>query len=1019
MNLIPLEHKKFANETDAEYIDVEDLNPEYLAKTTNLTPFRKEGSLRQFGGTSIASLEELELTKANMPSPSGFVCKDFYAFSVDRDNKEIIILVYENDTTGEIKLYVNPYYNPDIFISNNNPNKDPDSWIYEWLELTESYTGTIDSATGTSLVLNEHLSGTDDYFNGWFVTCDRALQDNAGYTFITDYDQATDTYTTKTSVASASVWPDGATVRIYRFPVLHFYNAEVPTPHSVPYTGEATTFKGKPTQFIYSNNELRMPCGKELRPLILSMIFKRKYFMGNEEIVFDGFWLDFQQIPQIMHRSIVSSFAAIGGVSKFKLRGSRPYLVAFSDPAPNYIEWENNSTNFYRISMYDASYSFTGNGYGPDGFYWIHGGGLESPFGVKVVGNTIIIVVNIAAGTGTRDLDLLFQLLTFFFPVAGYPFTITLTGNEGFVLSGSSVPDEWDLLPESEEPEPEAQGNKVSKNLFLGAEFEVPVVAIGGSVKATPFILSILVDSRNEIILSQGRMHTNPDPGTPTYFTDASKLKFNCWFSRRITDVKLYNYAEETPVADQGKIFFSSVYPYFKWIKDVDVNSMPLNNTYSIYDFTKNPLSEIYINYLAFKNVEQGMLAYTHDSTNGYWYTKFAERLQNLAEVPTGLKWTSETGRFVHDEITMNYIRGCFSGGINGFLFIINCKNTINDPVFENDDFVLRNVLSSGVSSYDIFTQDNLSFISLGDKDINREIQFYDGYLLIIKDTNVFALDIATDGDLKYRIIKTDVGRGAINPNSICTTPYGVIMPAKDSVYLLTRSGTRQILTPTNGRLDFYRTQFAYSNIHAVYYNAFNEVLLVQSQDTDLTTRSESVYGMLYSFSKNAWTTIAFNPVKNNFLRTRTNANREVIMLNSVGTDFCIVKFDENSSTQFAAAETEEPIFWTLKSHMIPYGSKVFDLKLNTFTLNYDYLNNPENELTLVVSRNGQANESKSLLTSGTSQQTNKVFNQLLEQYGASDQIAIQLTNSDSYSNITINSFILWITKQQRQLRQT
>ena len=118
-SLKPITHKNFKCEVDKEFVDVEDIGIQFLDTTTNLSPFRKEGSLVQTGALSYAQLNGTDLSVANLPNPSsGFTLIDFYKFSVDRDEKEVTILVFGNGS--QTKMYINPYFNPKTNYSNYN-----------------------------------------------------------------------------------------------------------------------------------------------------------------------------------------------------------------------------------------------------------------------------------------------------------------------------------------------------------------------------------------------------------------------------------------------------------------------------------------------------------------------------------------------------------------------------------------------------------------------------------------------------------------------------------------------------------------------------------------------------------------------------------------------------------------------------------------------------------------------------------------------------------------------------------
>ena len=300
------QHRVFKGAVDADYLDAEDSNIQYLQECTNLTPFRKKGSLQQVAGTGI------DLPNASLPNPGGtFVPIDLYYFSLDKDSKTITVLIFQ-DSNGIVKYYITPYWNPSAEYSNYNPNKTASSWISEWLELTESFSSTIQLVSSFSVqLITNSPSTTNDYYNGWFIVNTSQTKTNR-FNYITDYVGATGTATLISSVDQGTVWALNDPVILYRFPVCHLYNTN---PNFINESRINTDFKAVPTQFIYKENALRIPCGKENRPLIIEFIKERKYFMGQNEMSYDGFWFGFQQIPQVMKNSAVSAFGYAWGTT--------------------------------------------------------------------------------------------------------------------------------------------------------------------------------------------------------------------------------------------------------------------------------------------------------------------------------------------------------------------------------------------------------------------------------------------------------------------------------------------------------------------------------------------------------------------------------------------------------------------------------------------------------------------------------------------------------------------------------
>ncbi len=167
-------------------------------------------------------------------------------------------MVYYNSTTKATKFYINPYWNPAEGYENHYPAKTPNSWVYEWQELTESYTYTVSSPSGKTFQVTETPPAIDGYFNGWFAYCSNVNYDSLNaYQFITGYDSATKTFTCKTTLDSS--WIATSAVKLIRFPVVLFHSGVIPNPN-VDYRGMDTTFKALPTQFFASLNEVRITC---------------------------------------------------------------------------------------------------------------------------------------------------------------------------------------------------------------------------------------------------------------------------------------------------------------------------------------------------------------------------------------------------------------------------------------------------------------------------------------------------------------------------------------------------------------------------------------------------------------------------------------------------------------------------------------------------------------------------------------------------------------------------------------
>jgi hypothetical protein len=1016
----PIVHKKFKCEVDKEYVDTEDIGMQYLAKTSNLSPFRKDGSLTQTGGLDFAEINSTPLASTNLPDAgTDFVLINFHSFSVDRDEKEITILVYSDG--NRTKLFINPYFNPQTNFSNYNPNKDS-TWIYEWLELTEFYEGSVDSVSGNVLTSNENFTMSPNYLKGWFIVHnDLPDSDLTKYNYIESFD-GDDSFTLK---ANVSTWDDMPinTFKIYRFPVIHFYGANTPSPN-LGYAVDRTVFNPIPTQFIYHQNQLRMPCGKDNRPLILSMIYKKHYFLGENEMSYDGFWFDFQQVPQVLYRSAISAYASSS------VTGNPSIKIEPAPASPNSWFTSGSPTNYINISyvgnqpvswvMYSHSYAQTeemeAHGFVP--YYQV--AGQTHRIGLKWQGGQFIVMINNHFLSSGTTLEQLFQALTWNFQYT-YPYVITPHGTMSTVITYGTgdVLDEYTFSPTAYINQAEADGNRTATNLFLGSEVYVAEKSWVDGDQANPFVLTAVYDERNEIILGHGRLNPDATDG------NALRVKFNSWFNRRISSIRFYNHKKSPVVPETPAILGSSVYPYFKWDKKVLINETPLNVNYDIYDINKEPYGETTIRSGVTIQPTLGIKSYTWDNTAGYFFTIFKQVVQELELDVNGLQLISSLNRYIDEDITMNYTRGAFVGQTNGRLFILGVKNITENELFESGDNIIYSTLAAGVSAYDIFSRQSDLNIFVGDKDTLVDLKFYEGFLTAIKGTNVFAVDVNTSDELQYRVVKTQIGRGSFDANSICETPHGIVMPTQDGVYLISPRGSQSLLRSDNGRLNFYKEFFAGYSMSSAYYNAFDELLLFQTGVKPSITN----YVMVYSFKYDAWTTLAYNTVLEgegvNFIKATTNANKEVLVASVNGENHNILKFVENSSQYIGTDGETENLLWVCETPSLPYGDKILDILLSAFTLHYDTEFGDVGQVNLSIKRNQDNTEECFMLGSLTDYDNSQRFVQLLSNINSSDQVQIQLSNLGDDGNVqhfvkfNINSFIIWASFAPRQLTQS
>lgn len=1007
-NLKPIVHKNFKNEIDKEFVDVEDIGMPYLSLTTNLSPFRKEGSLVQSGGLSYATLNGTDLSITNLPNPgSSFRLVDFYKFSVDRDEKECTILVFEHSSTGEIKLYVNPYFNPSLTFDNwsakspSGATISEDSWVHEWFELTEKYTGTLETGSIGNFVFDSiDLSPSvaslpDDYFNNWFVvnTTVPNYYENK-YNYVTDYNATDKRFTVKSQIlpTGSRNWLNGNSITLVRFPVIYFHNAVIPGTGE-PYTN-TNSFKAKPTQFIYHQNQLRMPCGKNLRPIVLDMIYKRKYLSGANVVSYDGFWLDFQQPIQVLKDSAVSAFGAIFTPTSSSYKYYEPTSpIGWSDSAPasgNYLRFKYLGSSVTYLAIRNRQ--------------WVSAG-----FQYDLLSGIHVLTVN-----GLFTPTSLSSFKSYFDLILGGVFEITVVGSANFPTGAASYHKTSMVYGATGGYGTDAGSNTTAVNLFLGSKV-VTTVASSNTEKRMPFILTLTLDNRNEVVIGHGNAKT------ATTF-NSIYLYFNSWFSRKITHINFYNGDDTVESASSIPTVVSiSEYPYFAWVKATNINNLPLKFKMPFDNLTKSINGELN-NIASVVDTSTGANTFTFFETN--WYTIISVDNNDIETKGTGLTFISNVNRFIDEDITMNYTRGTFVGETNGRLFICGCKNAVESKVFETDDNVVYNTFASGVSSYDCFSKSNLLNVFVGDKDILVDLKTFEGRILAVKKMNCFVIDVNTEDELRFRVTKTEVGRGANYADSICVTPHGIVLPVEDSVYLINSRGAKPIFRANNGRLDFYKDLYPGSIINCAYYGMYDELYLtsISSDNTQVNTI------MVYSFKYDAWTTYNYNTIVTDtglaIKKIRENSSKGVEFASVLSnTAYNILKIDESVTSYKNVNGGTEYCQWVLSTPYLPYGDKILDILIHAFTLHYDIFSTSNKVLKLTIRRNGRSDEVKYLGTGATAD--NKVFNELLGLNGETDQLKIRLENVNSsgeVQNITlfnINSFIIWATFQPRQLTQT
>lgn len=473
-------------------------------------------------------------------------------------------------------------------------------------------------------------------------------------------------------------------------------------------------------------------------------------------------------------------------------------------------------------------------------------------------------------------------------------------------------------------------------NKFLGCSVEVTshgTTIPSGSTKKNTMLLSCIVDNRNEVLLSQGTYE--PAQGF--------KVKFNPWFSRRITGFNFYSRSVTTTLSG-WLAYFSKVsrYPYFKWLKetsggdDIYINETPLFATYSTKSMIGDDTAEFSNKYLVIDKAN-GYNCYKWDYQYNEFYTVFKQvspAYINLEESGKGLKWIVNTNRYVDQDTTMNYTRAVFVGQTNGRYFISGCKNNVEYEELENDDMIFCNNYAVGVSQYDTFLRNSSISVQLGDKDIIRAMSNYGGYLTAIKDSNSYVLDVNTDDELKYRVVDTMNGRGTTFGNSLGETPYGIVMPTYDGVWLMSPSGVTPIMNYTNSKFNLYKTLFTgASDITTVYYNNYNEVMICMLYPDG---GNNLCYIFTYNFAYKFWAYYLYTLT--NIKKILGDSSRNVLFVDKA-TDYGVYKVSETTNT----------FTWNAQTHNMPYGDRFKQVYASWITILADYTKESNTRGTLTV----------------------------------------------------------------------
>ena len=951
-----IEHSGFKAAIDSDYINLPPKSSiQFFEDSKNLSPHDKIGSLSQCQG------HEIYIPYSDLPKVTDYRPIDFYLFNIDRDEKEIKLVVLKNTSSQETKIFISPYFNPDTTFSNNNPNKDSNSWIDEWFELTENYTDTISGSPGTNTFkTTSNLNATNDYFNGWFVV-NTSLLDSAfnKYNFITDYIGTGGSAKTFTTLMELSGWSSGNSVKIFRFPVMYLYNA---TTNRL--TNIGTTFTPTPTEFRGKDNQLRIACGKDNRPLILDMIYKRKYFNGlnsggtvSSQISYDGLWFDFAQIPQVLNSNAISSFTSLLATVGAELWINPDGTYATSAPTDAIkIQYNGNGVFAFRADDFDSNQGIPGE------YIEITGANTGLYY---TANNTNDLSLHYDTGIlYSRTLNNISALLQDFFNTyygTGL-FIVSIVGAGTTPMTISNLNSYAIVSTSTTVYGGEAGGKTLATNIFAGSYVLARPGASGK--KRNKFILTLVYDNRSEFTLANGTYQPDEATGGADYRDKGLELRFNAWFSRRLTAFNFYNAKTEnnSGIVQDVVLFATTDYPYFQWKKEEKVNEIPLFNTYFIEDFLKTLYGESPAFIKSVSNRTKGNNSYSIDNSTGYWFVALNDELIGCKENGSRVRYIVNANRYIDQDITMNYERSVFNGQTNGRYFLINCKNTVEKEVYENNDQVIPSWYAYGVSQYDGYLKDRNLPINQGDKDSNQAIKSLGGRLTVFKNTHNFILEVNTDSDIKYRVNESIAGDGTRFSEAVLETPNGICIPTDEGISLFNGSSYIPILDQDNGKLKLYRDLIA--NLEAIvigsaYSNSKKQAyFFVQYIDDSDTPYVYTTYIFIYNFRLKTWT---YQYLEGNYeddgagiipIKVRTNFNKDILFLNYYDTtNYNIIKLDatNSSSTFFKADGTSQPILWNFETIFTAYNGVFNNISLEKIWLNINAITSGNHNLTLRI----------------------------------------------------------------------